>query len=110
MRIIKAESHGAATYITDLKIRVGEDGSIVSVMDAIGSSDLRYALEQGMVLLSVTKAESDDPQVTDLLMFAKQAAARREGLLLFAAAESAIRSRTSITPEVTIRRAFFRPV
>lgn len=111
MQLRNVTPQGATVYITDLKIRIGQDSVPVSIKNAVSSSDLRSALDQGMVQLEVTDTEKKNRLVEDLLTFAQFADAKREGKLLFAQAESAIKHRQPVvSPDVPIRPAVFENV
>lgn len=111
MNLTNATPKGSTVFITDLKIRVGSNSVPISVRDAVTSTDLRYAIDQGMVRLEANSAEKNDPMVEDLLIFAKFTEARREGRLLFAQAESAmINKRPVDSLNVPIRAAVFERV
>lgn len=111
MKLKNATPKGATVFITDLKIRIGQDSVPVNVRDAVSSADLRSALDQSMVQLEVTGAEQLDPRIEELLIFAQFADARREGRLLFAQAESAMMTKRPVdSPKVPIRPAVFENV
>lgn len=111
MRLKSAIPKGPTVFITDLKIRIGTDGVLVSVRDAMASSDLRSALDQGMVQLEVTAAERLDPRIEELWVFAQFADAKREGKLLFAQVESSLLGKQPVdSPNVPIRPAVFENV
>lgn len=111
MNLTNATPKGATVFVTDLKIRVGARSVPISARDAVTSSDLRLALDQGMVRLEATSAEMQDPVVENLVIFAQLAEAKREGRLLFAQAEDAmINKRPVSSREVPIRPAVFENI
>lgn len=108
MKLVNVTPKGATVFITDLKIRIGLDGVPIQFREAIKSSDLRLALDQGMVRLEVSDVEAEDPQISELLVFAQRAEDAREGKLLFALAESAMRNKQPVdSPSIPIRPAVF---
>lgn len=108
MNLVNATPKGATVFITDLKIRVGARGVPIRVGDAVASGDLRLALDQGMVQLEATDIEKMDPRISELLVFAQFANAKREGKLLFAQVESTLMSKQpASSPDVPIRPAVF---
>jgi len=111
MRIKNTTPNGPTVFITDLKLRIGSGSIPVSVKAAVTSSDLRSALDQGVVQLEVDPIDRMDPRVEDLVTFAKFADAKREGKLLFAQAERALMTKQPVnSPDVSIRPAVFESV
>ena len=108
MNLRNATPKGATVYITDLKIRVGQNSVPVNLGDALSSIDLRVALDRGMVRLDATAEERANPLVTELVTFAHLADLRREGRLLFAQVESAMKSSRPVdSPNIPVRPAVF---
>lgn len=110
MRIVNIEPGGATVFITDLGIRIGRDALFLKYERAASSTDLRNALDRGLVRLEVDDLERGDPLVEDLLLFARMAEAKREGEELFTRIESNIRGEGSISPDIPVREAVFEPV
>jgi len=110
MRIINIESGGSTVFITDLGLRIGRDALFLRYDQAASSTDLRNALDRGLVRLEIDDLEKGNPLVENLMTFAKMADAKREGEALFARIESSIRGESLISPEVPVREAVFEPV
>lgn len=108
MNLRNATPKGATVYITDLKIRVGQSIVPIGLRDALSSVDLRDALNQGMVQLDTTDEERANPAVMGLVTFARLADMRREGRLLFAQVESAMKSNRPVDSlNIPVRPAVF---
>ena len=112
MRIVNVTPKGATVFITDLKLRIGQQDVPVARTEAIVSADLRVALSRGMVRIIATGEECSDPAISELLLFAAFSDAKRKKRLLFAQAESVMRSNrpTDYSCDVPIRPAVFEPV
>jgi len=110
MRIVNVEPGGATVFITDLGVRIGRDSIPVHCTRAASSTDLRRALDGGLVRLEIDSIEKGNPLVDNLMRFARAADAKKEGEALFARIESAMKGESSISPEMPIRSAVFEPV
>jgi len=110
MRIVNVESGGSTIFITDLGLRIGRDSILVKYERAASSTDLRNALDRGLVQLEVDDFEKGNPFVESLLSFAKMADAKREGAALFARIESNRKGESLVSPDVPVRAAVFEPV
>lgn len=96
---------GSPVYITDLKMKIGQDPVPVDSAAALASIDLRRALEAGMVKLVSSNKEPRTPETAMLSETARAAESRRQGKILFGKLDAAIKGNQSQSEEVPIREA-----
>jgi len=105
MFIHNVQPGGSPVYITDLKIRIGQEPVLVDNDKALASKDLRTALEYGMIQLKVSAAEPQTQAAVLLSETARAAESRRQGKILFSKLDEAIKGNYPQSEEVPIREA-----
>ena len=96
---------GSPVYITDLKIKIGQDPVPIDSAKALASIDLRRALEAGMVKLEPSASEPQTAETAMLSETARAAESRRQGKILFGKLDAAIKGNQPQSEEVPIRAA-----
>ena len=83
MKLINIAERGATVYISDLGIKVDTKSGIDVSLFKANSTDLLYAIENGLITVTFTEIELLDPQSAVLRERIVRASAQREGEVLY---------------------------
>ena len=111
MRIINASPRGATIYVSDLKLRVGEQPVLLEVTSKVASSNnLREAIVAGLVRVELELDEQDEPYAELFLSWSDAAEKRKVAEVVLSHLEMMSREKAPLTKDVPVRPAVFLPV